>query len=223
MRGGRARAGGPVGGLAVVLLAGACRIGDPTPGPALVTWAAFPDTVLAGEAFSLELAGPVSLDACGRLDTVAVALSDSALEVSARRSTFETMCPRERVSFYEARAMRIQEPGEYAVRTAEGLELGAVTVTEEGRFSAMRTRGFGTVRTGGGCLLFGPGWAGNQRPFALRGAPEPIGEEIGTDRVVWVEGRLVGFSVCGVYGSRPAIRVDSAAVTDRRGADWYPD
>lgn len=223
MERGRARAGGQAGGLALLLVAAACRIGDPTPGPALVTWAAYPDTVLVGEVFSFELAGPVSVDACGRLDTVAVAVLDSVLELSARRSTFQTMCPRERVSFYEARPMRLDRPGTYAVRTAEGLDLGALTVVEEGDFSPMRTRGLGTVRTGGGCLLFGPGWAGNQRPFALRGAPEPIGAEAGTDRVVWVEGRLLGFSLCGVYGSRPAIRVDSAAVTDRRGADWYAE
>ncbi len=220
---GRSRQGSaPVLATALVLAA-ACRIGDPTPGPAFVAWAAYPDTVVAGEPFSFEFAGPVAPDACGRLDTAMVAVRDTVLELSARRSTFQTMCPRERVSFYEARAMVIGRPGTYIVRTVEGLELGRLHVVEEGRFSAMRTRGYGTVRRGGGCLLFGPGWVGNQRPFALADPPEVVTAEAGTDRLLRVDGRLVGFTVCGAFGSRPTIRVDSARATERWAADWYRD
>lgn len=207
--------------VAALALAG-CRIGDPTPGDALVTWAAFPDTVLAGQPFSFEFAGPVSPDACGRLDSATVTVRDTVLELAARRSVFDTFCPRERVSFYEARAMAIGQSGRYTVRTVEGLELGTLTVVEEGRFSPVRAAGLGTVRTAGGCFLFGPGWVGNQRPFALRELPPEVAAHAGTDRVLWVGGRLAGFTVCGAFGSRPTIRVDSARVTDRFGADWYP-
>ena len=87
----------------------------------------------------------------------------------------------------------------------------------------MRAIGEGTVRSVGGCWLFGPGWAANQRPFALLGAPDEILDQAGSDRVVHVEGTLLGFTLCGWYGSRPSIRVDTAWITDRTGSDYYSD
>ena len=225
-RDGRGRSGiGTAVVLAVVLaamMAGACwRIGEPTPSAALVTWAAYPETVRAGATFSFEFAGPVAPDACGRLDTAILTLGPTAIELSARRSTYEGLCGKQRVSFYEARPLVIDRPGLYAIRTAERLDLGQIVVTDTGPSSRMVAIGDGTVRGAGGCLLFGPGWASNQRPFALRGWPAEIETEAGTDRVVHVEGRLIGFSLCGRYGSRPTIRVDTAWVTARRGSDYY--
>ncbi len=210
--------------LALLPLATACwRIGEPEESPARITWAAYPDTVVTGAVFSFELAGPVSPDACGRLDTVLVELADSVLLVSARRSVFETMCSRSPVSFYEARPLQLPAPGTWRVRTADGGDLGSIVAIDSGSFSPMRAVGEGTLRTAGGCLLFGPGWIGNQRPFALRGAPEELAPLSGTDRRVWVEGRLAGFTLCGAFGSRPVIQVRAASVTDSTGAQYYPD
>jgi hypothetical protein len=186
-----------------------------------VTWAAYPESVRVGQLFSFEFAGPVSLTACGRLDTAYLAVSEGEIRLSATRSTFSAVCARQRVSFYEARPIRIERPGHYAVSTAEGLHLGTLVATEEGSFSRMRTVGEGTLRSVAGCWLFGPGWAANQRPFALLGAPDEIREQAGSDRVVHVEGTLLGFTMCGWYGSRPSIRVDTAWVTDRASADYY--
>lgn len=198
--------------------------GEPTPGPAEVAWAAYPDTVVTGNVFSFEFAGPVSLNSCGRLDTATVALEDSTIRLSARRSVFrEAMCSDDRISFYQVRPMTVEEAGSYAVRAAAGRALGTLVAVDSGTFSPMGTRGWGTLRVGGGCLFFGPGWANNQRPFALRGAPGELGRLAGTDTLVHVEGRLVGFSLCGGYGSRPAIRVDRARVTDSVASDWYPE
>lgn len=208
---------------AAVLASGCWRTGEPTPGDALVTWAAYPDTVVAGELFSLEFAGPVAPNQCARLDTAVIEVGDSVVTLSARRSTFETMCADQAVSFYEARPLRVEAPGRYRVLTADGLELGELVVVDSGRFSPVRASGYGTVRSAGGCWVFGPGWAANQRPFALRDAPPELRAEAGTRRVVYVRGRLRGFQACGWYGSRPAIAVDSVAVTERTTADYYGD
>lgn len=216
---------GPILGAAAALLAAACwRIGEPTPGSARVSWAAFPETAVAGRIFSFEFAGPVAPNTCGRLDTAVLTVSDSVIELSARRSVFEeAMCSSERVSFYEARPLAIERPGRYAVRSANGLEFGTLTVLPEGRFSPVGAAGEGTVVSAGGCLLFGPGWASNQRPFALRRAPPAITRQAGTDTVVWVRGRLAGYTLCGAYGSRPSIRVEEARTTTRTGEDYYDE
>lgn len=217
---------GPVLGaglIGLVLLAGGCwRTGEATPGPALVTWAAFPDTVRVGEVFSFEFGGPVSATTCGRLDTAVVAVTDTSIELSARRSTFRAMCASQKIGFYEARPLVLPRAGRYAVRTAEGRRLGRLVAGDTLAFSRVWTAGDGTVREVAGCLLFGPGWIGGQRVFALSGAPAEVREVAGSDRIVHVEGRLLGFSDCGNWGSRPRIRVDTAWVTERSG-DWYAD
>lgn len=200
---------------------GCWRIGEPTESSAQVTWAAYPDTVVTGSVFSFEFAGPVSPDACGRLDTVIVAFGDSTLVLSARRSVYDTMCANGPVSFYEARPVRLPGSGTWSIRTAEGRDLGAIVAIDSGSFSPMRAIGEGTLHSAGGCLLFGPGWIGNQRPFALRGAPEGLERQAGTDRRIFVDGRLEGFTLCGVFGSRPVIRVSRATVTDSTGAQYY--
>jgi len=197
------------------------RTGEPTPGPALVTWAAYPDTVRVGETFSFEFGGPVSPTACGRLDTATLAVTDTSIELAARRSTFTAVCAPQKISFYEARPLSIPRGGRYSVRTAEGRSLGALIATDSGSFSGMWTIGDGTVREAAGCWLFGPGWIGSQRVFSLSGAPAAVREVAGSDRIVHVEGRLHGFSDCGNWGSRPRIRVDTAWVTGRTGKDWY--
>lgn len=202
---------------------GCWRTGEPTPGPALVTWAAYPDTVRVGETFSFEFGGPVSPTACGRLDTATLTVTDTAIELAARRSTFSAVCAPQRISFYEARAIAIPRAGRYAVRTAEGRSLGALVARDTGAFSRMWTIGEGTVREAAGCWLFGPGWIGSQRVFALSGAPAAVRAAAGGQRIVHVEGRLYGFTACGNWGSRPRIRVDTAWVTDRESDDWYRD
>ncbi|MFQ5678135.1 MAG: hypothetical protein ACE5HP_01590 [Gemmatimonadota bacterium] len=204
------------------LLTACWRIGEPTPGAALVTWAAYPETVIVGQAFSFEFAGPVAHNTCGRLDTATLAVTDTSIELAARRSTFRAMCARQRVSFYEARSLVLRRPGRYAVRTADGRSFGTLTAVDSGRFARMRAVGDGTVQGAGGCVLFGPGWMGNQRPFALHGAPAAIAAQQETDRVVHVEGRLAGFTLCSRYGSRPVIRVDTAWVTEREATRYYP-
>lgn len=212
--------------LAVALLVaasvpGCWRTGEPTPGPALVTWAAYPDTVRVGETFSFEFGGPVSPTACGRLDTATLAVTDTSIELAARRSTFRAVCAPQRISFYEARAISIPRAGRYAVRTAEGRSLGALVARDSGAFSRIWTIGDGTVREAAGCWLFGPGWIGSQRVFALSGAPEAVRAAASSERIVHVEGRLYGFSTCGNWGSRPRIRVDTAWATGREVGDWY--
>lgn len=202
-------------------LAGCWRIGEPTPDDAAVTWAAYPETVRVGRVFSLEYAGPVSRNSCGRLDTSRVTVSDTAVLLSARRSLYDTSCPGDRVSFYEARPTTVESPGRYPVRTAGGRRLGTLVAVETGPFSGMVTVGEGTVREGGGCLFFGPGWASNQRPFALEGAPERLRRVAGTDTVVWIRGDLLGFTLCQAFGSRPRILVDSARVTGREASTYY--
>ena len=186
----------------------------------MITWAAFPDTVVVSQVFSFEFAGPVSPNACGRLDTAMVRLSGSEIQLSGRRSVYDTMCADSPVAFYEALPLQIDTAGQYRVY-ADGLELGRIVAVDSGRFSSMKARGEGTVAEAGGCLLFGPGWIGNQRPFVLRGAPADVRSEAGTGRRVHVVGTLVGFSLCGAFGSRPVIVVDSARVTDRRIEDYY--
>jgi hypothetical protein len=202
-------------------IAGCWRIGEPTESAALVTWAAYPDTVVTGSVFSFEIAGPVSPDACGRMDTVIVAFEDSGIVLSARRSVYDTMCADSPVSFYEARPVRVPRSGTWSVRTLEGRDLGEIVAIDSGSFSPMRAAGEGTVHSAGGCLLFGPGWIGNQRPFALRNAPEGLERQAGTDRRIHVDGRLEGFTLCGAFGSRPVIRVGTATVTDSTGAQYY--
>ena len=207
--------------LIVVLICSACwRIGEPTESAAEITWAAFPDTVVVGQAFSFEFAGPVSPDACGRLDTAVVRIEGSEIRLSGRRSVYDTMCADSPVAFYEARPMQIDTAGTYRV-SADGPELGRIVAVDSGRFSRMKARGEGTVADAGGCLLFGPGWIGNQRPFVLRGASAELRSEVDSGRRVHVVGTLAGFSLCGAFGSRPVIVVDTAWVTDRRIRDYY--
>lgn len=204
-----------------MILSACWRIGEPTDHPALVTWAAYPDTVVTGAVFSFEFAGPVSPDACGRLDTVVVQLIDSTVVLSGRRSVYDTMCSSARVSFYQARAMEIPTAGNWQVRTLEGRELGSFVAVDSGSFSPMRAVGEGTLHSAGGCLLFGPGWIGNQRPFALKGDTAGLQLHAGTDRRVRVDGHLAGFTMCGAWGSRPVIRVSGATVTDSTGLQYY--
>lgn len=202
-------------------LAGCWRIGEPTAGEAIVSWAAYPDTVVVGEVFSLEFAGPVSPTTCGRLDTAMVAVVGDEIVLSAERSVFDARCSRERVSFYHARPFVVERAGRYRVRTRGGLSLGTITAIDSGAFSPMIAVGEGTVRSVGGCWLFGPGWASNQRPFALREVPDEIAAEAGTDRVVFIRGSFAGFALCGRWGSRPSIRVDTSRVTARHASDYY--
>jgi len=96
-------------------------------------------------------------------------------------------------------------------------------VVDSGRFTPMRARGEGTVAEAGGCLLFGPGWIGNQRPFVLQGAGAAVRSQVDSGRRLFVEGTLGGFSLCGAFGSRPVIRVDTAWVTERDIEDYYDD
>ena len=219
------RAGGTAGCVAALIAVTGCLdIGEPVPGPARVAWAAYPDTVVVGELFSFEFAGPVSPNSCGRLDTARVVVGDSVVRLSAERSLFpEAMCSDDRISYYEVRPMSLDRAGTYRVVTEDGRPLGSLVAVDSGTFSAMKTRGWGTLHAGGGCLFFGPGWNENQRPFALRGAPEELRRVAGTDTLVRVEGTLAGFALCGGFGSRPAIRVRSARVTDSTAASWYPD
>ncbi|MFO7587594.1 MAG: hypothetical protein R6X22_05920 [Gemmatimonadota bacterium] len=208
--------------LALCLPVAACwRIGEPTESAALITWAAYPDTVVAGEIFPLEVAGPVASDACGRLDTVTVEVAGGEILVGARRSVYDTMCSDSPVGFYEARALRLPTAGEWLVRTREGRVLGSLVAVDSGRFSGMRAVGEGTVVEAGGCMLFAPGRIGNQRPFALRGAPTEFRMHAGTDRRVRVEGRLGGFTLCGAWGSRPVIVVHEGHVTDSTAEQYY--
>ncbi len=206
-----------------ILLAAACYdIGEPTQSAVRVTWTAFPDTVPVGQTFSLEFAGPVTPNTCGRLDTATVVVGDSTIRLAGLRSVFDTMCSDSRVSFYEARPLAIQEAGRFRVLDYEGRDLGSLVAVDSGTFSAVQTRGMGTLDEAGGCVLFGPGWLGNQRPFALAGLPEPLKAAGGSDRVLFVAGTLHGFSLCGQYGSRPRIEVDTAYVTDQTIEDYYP-
>jgi len=208
--------------LVAVILGAACwRIGEPTQSAALVTWVAYPDTVVVGEVFSFELAGPVSPNACGRLDTAIVEVQDSGIVLSGRRSVYDTMCSDSPVSFYEARPLRLEHAGRYTVATVEGTPLGTLVAVDSGRFSRMRAVGEGTVRQAGGCLLFGPGWMGNQRPFALRDAPDDLREQDDTGRRVRIAGSITGYTLCGSFGSRPVITVDSVTVSDLTERDYY--
>jgi hypothetical protein len=207
--------------VAVGLLAGCWRIGEPTPSDAVVAWTAYPDTVVAGEVFPFEFAGPITPNSCGRLDTAVVVVTDSAVELQARRLTYETMCAATPIGYYEVRSLSLPA-GTYDVRT--GAEsFGRIVALDSGRFSSMRTAGRGTVDEAGGCLLFGPGRLGNQRPFALQGAPAEVRAVAGTDQLVRVRGTLSGFTLCGGFGSRPAIRVTEARVLEETLDDYYED
>lgn len=207
--------------LFLAILSTACwRIGEPTESAAVISWAAFPDTVVVGQQFSFEFAGPVSPDACGRLDTAVVHMEASAIRLSGSRSVYDTMCADSPVAFYEARPLQVETAGRYRV-SAGGLDFGEIVAVDSGRFSPMKARGEGTVAEAGGCLLFGPGWVGNQRPFVLRGAPPEVRSQVDTGRRVHVVGVLAGFSLCGAFGSRPVIAVDTAWVTDRQIEDYY--
>lgn len=206
-----------------VLASSACwRIGEPTPDDADVAWAAYPDTVVAGETFSFEFGGAVSPNTCARLDTATVDLEDGEVVVGARRSVFDTMCPDDRVSFYRAGALSLPEPGHYPVRSATGRDLGAITALDSGEFSVMKAVGWGTLRQGdGGCVFFGPGWATNQRPFDMVGLPDRALETVDTDRVIWTRGRIRGWSMCGAFGSRSRVVVDSIRVTEHLAESYY--
>lgn len=214
-----------VAGLALLLaLAGCWRIGEPTASDAVVAWAAFPDSVAAGETFPFEFAGPITPNACGRLDTAMVAVTDSSIELSARRVTYETMCANNPISYYEVRALELPA-GEYAVRAGK-VELGRIVAADGGSFSSMRAAGAGTIDRAGGCLIFGPGQFGNQRPFVLRGPASTDGSleaAVGSRRLVHVRGTLSGFTLCGSFGSRPVIRVSEAAILDRTADDYYTE
>jgi len=210
-----------VGLLLLVIAAGCWRIGEPTSSEALVSWAAFPDTVIAGEVFSLEFAGPITPNSCGRLDTATVAVTDSTVFLRASRVTYDTSCPRTPVSFYQARAMQLDQ-GTYSV-VGERQTFGQIVALDSGSFSRMHVSGEGTVRASGGCTLFGPGRLGNQRPFALVGNTGLITGSLDADRVVWIRGTLSGFALCGSFGSRPAIRVEETAIRDGSSEDYYAD
>lgn len=208
--------------LATTLLTAGCwRIGDPTTSTALVTWAAYPETVKVASAFSFEFGGPITPTACGRLDTAIVTVTDSTIAVTAQRSTFDAVCANQHISFYEARALRIPTAGTYRVESPGGRDLGSLIATDSGPFSSVLTQGEGTVRDVESCLLFGPGWIGGQRIFALSRVPQAVRDADGTDRIVYVRGRLRGFTSCGAWGSRPRIAVDTAWVTGQRTGDLY--
>jgi hypothetical protein len=208
--------------LALIPAAAACGKGTPTEGPARVTWVAYPETVVVGKTFPFEIAGPVGPTTCARLDTVTVTVSDSGIAVLARRSVYSSLlCSHTRVSFYVPRPMRLERAGRYPVLTTPAASLGTLVAVDSGTFSPLRTVGEGTVRRGGGCLLFGPGWASNQRPFSLHGVPARISALAGSDSIVRVVGELAGFDQCGGLGSRPVIAADSVTVSGGLAADWY--
>lgn len=207
--------------LAALIAAGCWRLGEGTPGEALVTWVAYPETVQVGAPFSFEFGGPVSEDACGRLDTATLAVTDSSIELAARRTTFQAVCAPQHISFYEARPITFDAPGHFRIVTSTDLDLGTLVATDTGSFSGIRTWGEGTIREAAGCWLFGPGWIGSQRVFALDGLSPEL-REVGTGRVVHVRGRLRAFSDCGNWGSRPRIVVDTAWATDKTVGDLYP-
>lgn len=211
------------GAVALVAAAAACfDPGEPTESDARITWAAYPDTVVAGEPFALEVAGPLAPNTCSRFDSLLLDVSGGALTVTGRRLTYrEAWCTDDRVSFYDVREVVLPRAGRYAVRTGDGVGLGGLLVLDTGEFSRIRAQGEGTVRTAGGCLFFGPGWAHGQRPFPIRNPPERVRRVADTDTVVHLAGDVRGFVRCGGYGTRPAIRVDSARVTDRTGDDWF--
>lgn len=212
-------------GLCLLALTACWRIGEPSESDAVVAWAAFPDTVGADEVFPFEFAGPITPDACGRLDSAVVAVTQSSIELSARRLTFDTMCPDSPVGFYEVRALSLPA-GSYEVR-AGTVVLGRIESIRDARFAPMRAAGTGTLRRAGGCILFGPGRiGGNQRPFALRGTD--LNGDVGNAaldglRLVEMRGTVSGFTVCGEFGSRPVIRVDELTVLDRSADDYYAD
>lgn len=210
--------------IVLAAVAGCWRIGEPTTSEAVVAWAAFPDTVVAGEQFPFEFAGPITPNACGRLDTAVVAVTDTSIELSARRITYETMCSDTPIGFYEVRPL-VLPAGSYAVRAGD-VVLGRIAAREAAGFSPMRAMGTGTVERAGGCLLFGPGQLGNQRPFALVGPgswTRGLERALGTRRLVQVRGTLSGFTLCGNFGSRPTIRVSEARPLDRTVYDYYDD
>ncbi|MCG8469741.1 MAG: hypothetical protein MJB57_16300 [Gemmatimonadetes bacterium] len=188
---------------------------------AWVTWAGYPETVRVASTFSFEFGGPISATACGRLDTARLEVAERAIVLTAERSTFQAVCANQRISFYEARPIQVPSAGTYRVETPSGRDLGVLVATDSGPFSSVLTVGEGTLRDVAGCLLFGPGWIGNQRVFALSRVPDEVRAVEGTDRVVYVRGRLRGFTSCGSWGSRPRISVDTAWVTDLRVGDLY--
>jgi hypothetical protein len=202
-------------------LSGCWQIGEPTASDALVSWAAFPDTVVAGEVFSMEFAGPITPDACGRLDTATVVVGDSSVLLHASRLTYDTTCPKTPISFYEARPLQLST-GTYSIRSDARI-FGQIVAVDSGSFSRMGVAGEGTVDAGGGCTLFGPGRLGNQRPFALLGDVGGVAAVSGSNRVVWIQGDLSGFTLCGSFGSRPAIRVKDWAIREGTSEDYYND
>lgn len=211
------------GVLVAAAAAGCIDPGEPVPDRARITWAAYPETVLVDQVFTMEMAGPLAPDHCVRLDSTRARVTDATVRLGAWRSVFpDAMCSDERRSFYEVHPLRLERAGTYAVRTALEMELGTVVAVDSGAFSGVRTLGEGTLRAVGGCLLFSPGWSSDQRLFALGRTPEHVAPAAGTDEVVRVEGTLLGYSLCGAFGSVPTIQVRSARATGRTGADHYP-
>ena len=197
--------------------------GEPVADRARVTWAAYPETVLVEETFTMEMAGPLAPDHCVRLDSTRVTVSGSTVRLWADRAVFpDAMCSDERRSFYEVHPLRMDRAGTYAVRSALGLDLGRLVAVDSGAFSGVRTIGEGTLRAAGGCVIFSPGWSADQRLFALGRLPRELQGVAGSDSVVRVEGTLLGYSLCGPFGSVPTIQVRSARTTGRTGADHYP-
>ncbi len=169
----------------------------------------------------MEFAGPITPNACGRLDTATVSVTDTSVILAARRVTYDAACSKTPISFYEARPLRLAA-GSYVVRGAQRT-FGRIVAVDSGSFSLMRVSGEGTVRARGGCTLFGPGRLGNQRPFALIGHARDVAAALDIDRVVWIRGTLSGFSMCGSFGSRPSIRVAELMIRDGSSEDYYAD
>ena len=167
--------------LTLLITSGCWRLGDAIPSDALVTWVAYPETVRVDAPFSFEFAGPVSPDGCGRLDTATLAVTESSIELAARRSTFRAMCAPQHISFYEARPLTIGTPGEYVVRAPTGIELGTLVATDTGRFLCRPHVGRGHDPRGGRMLAVrtgvdrGPAGirARRPRPRASGGGHQP--------------------------------------------------
>ncbi len=214
--------------LVVSAVAGCWFFAEPETSEAHVMWVAHPDTVRVGALFSLEFGGPISQTACGRLDTAQVVVTESSIELSAQRRTINAICAPQNIGFYQTRGMQLSEPGRYEVRNRAGVSFGSLVAIEEGDFSRVRTRGEGTVRQVGDCLLFGPGWVGGQHLLSIRSRggvlTQPPAHLLAADpeQVVFVRGDLRGFDQCGPWGSRPVILVDTAWVTERTIDDIYP-
>ena len=202
------------------LTAAQCVNPEPTSDAALVTFAAFPDTVTAGQQFTMEFAGPIAPNTCGTLDSAYAEVSDSTIVLAGVRNLFRARCADQRVSFYEVNLITIDSPGVREVVNAAGRSFGTLMVADSGSQTDFIGRGGGTVREAGPCLVFGPGWVGTQRIFSLQNAPDPV-RNASEDQIVNLRGRFRGFDRCGQWGSRPVIQVDTAWVSDATTHDYY--